>query len=149
MKRAWAWWVGAVMILIAALAASLRTIPPRGTGTTHFEAEPKSSKPDVVAQNAPVVEGFVGDLEDGGVKENDDTLLPFVIGDSLNLEANARNATEYRWMVDGKVLLSEDGKEWSPKKVREWEVKEAGEHTFAVQVRGSDPNVVSLPREKK
>jgi hypothetical protein len=85
-------------------------------------------------------------LEDGGTKENDDT-IPFVIGDAIKLDANALNAAEYRWCVDGKVI-KENGQEWSVRKDRDWDVMEAGEHTFTVQVRGTDPNVVSQPREK-
>lgn len=148
-KNIWAWWLGAVIILIAALAASFKQVPIGGIGTNKFAEQKRvATVPDVVAQNAPVVEGFVGDLEDGGNKENDDNVIPFVIGDFLKLEANALNATEYRWTVDGKAVLTEDGQEWSVKKDREWEVKEAGEHTFAVQVRGTDPKIVSQPREK-
>lgn len=99
----------------------------------------------ILAKNAPVVVGFVGDLAVGG-NARDGDVIPFVIGDELKLEAEALNAIEYRWSVNNEVLKV-NGQEWSTAPTRDYEVKAAGEFHFAVQVRGADPTSVSQRKE--
>jgi len=147
----WAWIVSALLIA-GAIVAALRTETPAGNlGTSRFETgaqagRPGEAWPDIVPKNNPVVVRFVGDLADGGTKRNDGSVVDFVIGDLLTLDAEALNAVEYRWTVNGEVLKEKD-QEWSVRKDREYEVKTKAELRFAVQVRGADPGAVSQPKE--
>ena len=152
MKNKWAYWVGGVIVLAGVLAGVLRQVPSgngTGPGAMNLAVGPKKAAvPDIkAANNLPVVTGFKGDVEDGGIAQNDGTTIPFVIGDILKLDAETLNAIEYRWVVDGEVIKDKD-QEWSKKPDREWEVKSGGDHVFSVQVRGSDPTQLSQPREK-
>lgn len=148
-RNRWAWALGVVVIAGAIVLALRRERPGAGFRTAAFDAgQPGggTSAPDVVSRNDPVVVGFAGDLALGGTPRNDGTKVPFVIADILSLDAEALNATEYRWTVNGAVL-KEKGQEWSVRKDREYEVQQAGAHRFSVQVRGADPSVVSQPKE--
>ncbi|MCY3018752.1 MAG: hypothetical protein NTW87_06955 [Planctomycetota bacterium] len=150
-RNLWAWGLS-VAIVAGAIIMALRAERggPAGLRARNFAADPQAApagrKPDVVPQNVPVVTGFVGDLAVGGNKRNDGTKIPFVIGDILTLEAEALNAIEYRWTVNGEAL-NEKGQEWSVRKDREYEVATAGELRVSVQVRGSDPALVSQPKQ--
>lgn len=152
MKNSWAFWIGGVVVLAGIMAGLLRQLPARqtGTGATNLgdRAPQTVPHPDILAtNNIPVVLGFKGDLEDGGISRNDHTLIPFVIGDIVKLEAETLNAIEYRWTVDGEVIKDKDA-EWAKRPDREWEVKAGGEHRFTVQVRGADEKSLSQIREK-
>ena len=149
MKNSWAYVLGIILILAGIVAGFLRPAPrPQGPGATFLSNEQSHGPAVQPTNNIPVVIGFKGDLDEGGIKRNPDVPnVPFVIGEILKLECEALNAIEYRWLADG-VVLKEDGQEWSTRPIREWDVKEKGEHRFAVQVRGADPKVVSQLREK-
>ena len=97
-----------------------------------------------------MVTGFKGDLAAGGYKRNDGVLIPFVAGEILKLEAEVLNATEARWMVNDQVVKDDDDNdnEWSAVLQRLYTVKNPGEYKFVVQVRGADPALMSLPKEK-
>jgi len=147
-----AWCLGVLLIASAVLMAFRARVPKKDDlGAKSFAAGadiPSSPVPDIVPKNNPVVIGFVGDLAVRGTKRNDGSLIPFVIGDVLILDAETLNATEYRWTVNGEVL-KEKGQEWSVRKDREYEVTAAGELRFSVEVRGADPNAVSQPKETR
>ncbi len=148
-QNIWAWILGFAMIAAAVVIGMGRSKPNDGLKATKFISTEVVGPQQVVAiepRNGPVVVGFVGDLAIGGTKINDDTIIPFVIGEALTLQADAVNAIEYRWAVNGKVIKDKDA-EWSRRKDREYEVTEAGELHFTVQVRGTDPNVMSHPKE--
>ncbi len=150
MKNSWAYWIGGVIVLAGVLAGLLRHVPQSNTGpgARNLGIAPTTKVPDIKAvNNVPVVTGFKGDVEDGGILQNDGTKIPFVIGDTLKLEADTLNAMEYRWVVDGQVIKDKD-QEWSNKPDREWDVTSGGDHVFTVQVRGSDPTQMSQVREK-
>ncbi|MGD0089316.1 MAG: hypothetical protein ABSE73_05290 [Planctomycetota bacterium] len=145
-----AWCFGALLIAGAVVLAFRVKAPQKdGLRATRFEdGLPRAAAPgpDVVSKNYPVVIGFLGHLADRGTKRNDGSVVPFVIGDILTLDAEALNATEYRWTVNGAVLKEKD-QEWSVRKDREYEVVAAGELRFGVEVRGADASVVSQPKE--
>jgi hypothetical protein len=147
MKNTWAYVLGIILILAGIVGGFLKPAPRQGAGFTALDE--RSAGPAVLpTNNIPVVIGFKGDLEDGGTKQNIDVpTLPFVIGDIVKLECEALNAIEYRWLADGVVQKDKD-QEWSTRPDREWEVRESGPHRFAVQVRGTDPKIVSQLREK-
>jgi predicted secreted protein len=145
-----AWCIGLLLIAGAVVMALCVKVPPKDDlGAKRFAAGSDTSgaqAQDIESSNHPVVVGFVGDLAVKGTKRNDGSVIPFVIGDALTLEAEALNATEYRWTLNGEVL-KEKGQEWSVRKDREYEVVAAGELRFSVQVRGADPAAVSQPKE--
>lgn len=147
-KDKWPFLAGGLLIAAAILIALLREAPSGGLGATRFEdpATPlDATQPEIVARDAPVVIGFRGDLLLGGNPYgNDGTIVPFVIGDVLKLEADALNATEYRWSVNGQVL-ADNGQEWSVRKDRDFTIKAKSEYRFAVQVR--DQGRVSQARD--
>lgn len=148
MKNIVAWALGLVIIGGAILFALTRELPNKGLQTHQFSDNDGSSGggPAIVAKDTPVVVGFVGDLLRGGEKHNDGSITPYVIGEILRLDAEAVNAVEYRWMVNGQVLKEKD-QEWSRVKNREFTVEKAGEHRFSVQVRGANPELVSAPKD--
>src|SRR5438105_5087103 len=63
-----------------------------------FSERPRADHPadtrSIVAKNTPVVTGFTGDLLAKGNTLNGGGVEPFVVGDSLTLEALALNAVE-------------------------------------------------------
>jgi hypothetical protein len=148
-KQMWVWCVSGAIIAASVIMAFRIQRPKEGLGATNFEVAPKTGAQDtpIVPRNWPVVVRFLGDLAEGGTKQNDGRLIPFVIADRLSLEAEATNAVEYRWTVNGEVLKDEKGLEWSRQKDRLYDVTTAGELTFSVQVRGADPAVTSHPKE--
>ncbi len=152
-RNTWAWALGALIIGVAVLVAALQKPSGQnalGTETNRFAQDPGATRqniPPVQAQNLPVVKCFLKDLAEGGTRQNDGTILPFVAGEILTLDAEALNATEYHWTVNGEAIKDKD-QEWSRRKDREYEVKEPGEYKFVVQVRGSDPVLLSQPKEK-
>lgn len=142
--------VAIVIVALAAIFAMLKPAPV--TQTSPF------SDPDVLAspelpvatgirpKNAPVVIDFVGDLKNKGNLENDGTIEPFVVAESLKLEAEAHNAVEYRWKVNGEVLKEKD-QEWTAQPFRYYDVTKPGKHVFSLQVRGGEKNnLVSLEK---
>ncbi|HYG76818.1 MAG TPA: hypothetical protein VEK08_17575 [Planctomycetota bacterium] len=152
----WAWVLGFAMIGAAIYVGASRkkgtsdtlqaTQFGSGTGTSTTEDAQRFAQP-IEAKNGPAVIGFVGDLVDGGFKEGDGSLIPFVIGDIIKLDAEAVNAVQYRWTVNGSVIKDKNNEEWSTQKDREYVVERGGDHKFAVQVRGTDPNILSQMRE--
>lgn len=149
----WAWLLGVALIAAAVGIALARKKGPEGLQGTQFQSGKqdgqgtgKQLKLAIEPRNGPMVIGFVGDLAIGGTKMNDETIVPFVIGDRLTLQAEAVNAVEYRWAVNGTVLKDKDD-EWSRRKDREYEVADAGEMRFSVQVRGAETSVISSPKE--
>lgn len=149
MSTRWALFLGLIILVTAIVMAMTAQMPektPGGARWTPDTPTPNQKVPDVVAKDAPVVIAFRGDLAAGGNKEPDGTVIPFVIGDLLTLAADATNAVEYRWTVNG-VPLKEKDQEWSKRQDREFEVKKAGELRFALQVRGADPSQLSQPKE--
>jgi hypothetical protein len=148
-KRNWIWLVALAVVAIGAGLGIFKKQPAaasRVTADKFMQPGPTENEPAIVSKNFPVVCGFKGELADGGHKEAEGKLVPFVIGDIITLEAEALNATEYRWMVNGEVIKEKDS-EWSRVEVRDYEVKQAGELRISVQVRGSDPASVSQPKE--
>jgi hypothetical protein len=145
-----AWCLGVLLIAGAVVVDFTAKAPKKeALGTRNFDDGPQRAavpSPDLVTKNYPIVIGFVGDLAERGTKRNDGSIVPFVIGEILTLDAEALNATEYRWTVNGEVLKEKD-QEWSARKDREYEVVTAGELRFSVQVRGADASVVSQPKE--
>jgi hypothetical protein len=145
-----AWCCGVLLVAGAVLMAFRAKVAKKDElGARRFVTGPDAPRrivPDLEENNNPVVIGFVGDLAVRGTKRNDGGLIPFVIGDVLTLDAEALNAIEYRWTVNGE-LLKEKGQEWSVRKDREYEVTTAGELRFSVEVRGSDSSAVSQPKE--
>lgn len=133
-----------LIVVIAVVAALLRE--PRDKGTFAEPGTEKISASAVVARNVPLIVRFVGDLAIGGNKQPDESITPFVIGDELKLDAEAQNAVEYRWSVNGKVL-AENNEEWSTRKDRYFTVEAAGELKFELQVRGADPRKLSQPKD--
>jgi hypothetical protein len=144
-KNGWAWVLGIAFIAAGIGLGLYQPKKPEISNAKFADPVEAPGTPSIVAKNRPVVTGFVGDLLDGGKKRKDGTIIPFVIGELLNLEAEANNATEYRWTADGVVVPDEDGKEWSAKYMRSYEVKRKGTIAFAVQVR--DKELVSQPKE--
>jgi hypothetical protein len=134
-------WGAALVIVAAGVLLGLL----RSGGETDRFADTRGDETPIVAKNAPVVVGFKGDLAIGG-NARDGSVIPFVIGDELRLEAEALNAIEYRWTVNDEALKV-NGQEWSTVPTRDYEVKAAGEFRFAVQVRAADPRILSQPKE--
>src|SRR5438128_1868282 len=102
MRNTWTWSAAIAIVVVAAVFALWKSPPPHDNP---FSAEPlttlggggSESSGAIVPRNAPVVTGFVGDLLIRGNPEEDGTLQPFVVGETLKLEADAHNAVEYRW----------------------------------------------------
>lgn len=148
-QNLWAWLIGLAMIAGAiGIGASRKKLGDSLQATQFSEgATPAAAvKPAIEPKNGPAVIGFVGDLVVGGTKQGED-LIPFVIGDIITLNAEAVNAVQYRWTLNGVPVKDKNNEEWSVQKDREFTVENAGAHTFAVQVRGTDPALVSPPRE--
>ena len=148
-SNVWAWILGLALIAAAIGIGMGRKKGPEGLGGTQFSKQNESNsavQPAIEAKNGPMVLAFRGDLADGGTKQNDGVVIPFVIGDRLTLQADAINAVEYRWTVNGAVIKEKDD-EWSRRKDREYEVVDAGELKFTVQVRGAEKSVTSHPKE--
>jgi hypothetical protein len=143
-KNLWAWLLGLALIAVGII---LGMNPPKKqiVDNPRFADPAATNERPIVALNRPVVTAFKGDLLDGGKTRKDKTVIPFVIGEYITLDAEAQNATEYRWTVDGNVVPDDKGREWSTKKEREFVVTREGELKFAVQVRDKDQ--VSQPRE--
>ncbi|MEI6231779.1 MAG: hypothetical protein WCT04_01900 [Planctomycetota bacterium] len=144
-------------LMIAFLLASIvwfTVIQPNAVdgglkGSDHFSEGGKTGQGNgsgFVPNDLPVVRGFVGDLERKGNQLGRGPLQPFVVGESLKLEADAVNAVEYRWTLNGEVLKEKD-QEWSLHAERFYDVVKPGKHEFTVQVRGTDKARVS--QEKK
>jgi hypothetical protein len=148
----WAWLLGLALIASAIVIAMGRKKGPDGLQGTQFQTGTQGNTPGtqvklaIEPKNGPMVLNFTGDLADGGTKMNDGTVIPFVIGDRVTLQAEAINAVEYRWAVNGAVIKDKE-EEWSRRKDREYEVVDAGELKFTVQVRGTEKNVISHPKE--
>ena len=152
----WVWGLGALIVVGGVVLGITKSDAPSNIQSSKFEdksdadkingANADSALPSIVAKSAPVVTGFRGDLANGGSKENDGTVIPFVIGEYLTLDADATNATEYRWTVNG-ILIKDKDLEWSTRKEREYEISAASDLRFTVQVRGADKNLPSLPKE--
>src|SRR5436190_23993678 len=130
----WVVWLAAVAMIFGAIALALLRQPKNGNalgGTGSFTGSYSSapgqsgigSDPGyaIVPKNAPVVTGFLGDLLNQGNPQGDGILEPFVVGETLKLEAMALNAVEYRWMADGQVLKEKE-LEWSPRPDRFFDV---------------------------
>jgi hypothetical protein len=135
----WAWLLG--LALIAAGVVLGLTAPRQNPAENARFADPEKPSTEqkvVVALNRPVVTAFVGDLLDGGKKRRRGPLVPFVIGEQITLEAEAQNATEYRWTVDGVALPDDKGQEWSAKNKREYVIPRAGVVKFGAQVRDKE-----------
>lgn len=147
MGNKWAYLVG-VLLVAGAIGFALFRQPGALQNTEKFAEPVTPSVPDIVAANAPIVMAFKGDLADGGIRQNDGSVTPFVIGDILTLDAEALNATEYCWKVNGELIKDKKGEGWSKQKDREFEVKKQGEHKFELQVRGAEPALVSQKKEK-
>jgi hypothetical protein len=149
MKSIWAWILGLGLIVGAVVFALKRELPNRGLQAQHFSEHAEGgTEKAIVPKDTSVVVGFVGDLLVGGDKRQDGSVIPFVIGEVLKLDAEAVNATEYRWTVNGEVIKDKD-QEWSRVKDREYEVLKAGELQFSVQVRGANPDQVSAIKDIK
>ena len=146
----WVWIAGIGIITSGILFGSFKGLPKpglggggsfTGDGPDSPSLDPAGIAP-IAAKNVPLVVGFKGDLEHGGNRQRDGSIIPFVIGDILILDADASNATEYRWTVNGEPLKEHD-QEWTRRKDREYEIKVVGELNFGVQVRAANPGVVS------
>jgi hypothetical protein len=150
MKNIWAWILGLGLIVGAVVFALKRDLPDRGLQAHNFSEQSGGGDngKTIVPKDTPVVIGFVGDLLVGGDKRQDGSVIPFVIGEVLKLDADAVNAIEYRWMVNGEVIKDKE-QEWSKVKNREYEVVKAGELQFSVQVRGANPDQVSAIKDIK
>ena len=120
-------------------SASFSDGPDTASGNS---AEASSKVPAIIPKNLPVVTSFIGDLLVKGNPQNDGTLDPFVAGESLKLEAEALNAVEYRWTLNGEVLKEKD-QEWTTHGERFYDVVKPGPHIFTVQVRSADKTLVS------
>ena len=147
-KRNWIWGVALVIVAVGVALAFLKHPGGADDGKDRFALPlTKEKVPPIVPQNAPVVVAFKGELADGGHKDDEGAITPFIIGDIIGFEAEALNATEYRWTVNGGVLKDEKGEEWSRVATRDYEVTQAGKLLITVQVRGADPKLVSQPKE--
>lgn len=136
------WSAGLAIVLAAALFALLKDGPVKDNPFRNGIAIGDSI--GIKPKNDPIVSGFLGDLLMRGNKQDDGTLEPFVVGESLKLEVEAHNAVEYRWEVNG-VVLKEKDQEWTLRAERDYEVWKPGRYNFVVQVRGADKGV-SLPK---
>lgn len=153
--------IGAALLVLIAVAAGWLWYLSQGTGDASLGASKSFNSPEnpahpvrldqnninnngasIIPKNAPVVTGFIGDLLNQGNKQEDGTVEPFVVGESLRLEAEALNAVEYKWTVNGEVL-KEKGQEWSVHPERFYDVEQPGRLTFTVQVRGADKDLLS------
>lgn len=151
MKSKWVWIVSAAMVAAGALFAVLQK---PATRVSPFEdpAQPATAGVEgqeikIAPKNAPVVTGFVGDLLLKGNPEDEGKVIqPFVVGETLKLQAEAHNAVEYRWAVNGKPLTTEKEQEWGPQPERFYDVVKPGKYVFSVQVRGADKSLVSLEK---
>jgi len=144
--------LGLIFLIVAVVLAMTARVPEKTPGSAKWSPDGPPNKtgqkiiPDVIAKDAPVVIAFRGDLAIGGNREQDGSMIPFVIGDILKLEADVTNAVEYRWSVNGQVIKEKD-QEWSKRQDRELELKQAGELRFSLQVRGADIAQLSQPKE--
>ena len=155
-KNLWPWTMAFMIVAAGVFFGLVKSDSSNDPKTTRFTVatpddhgagdKPKLVTQAIVPLNSPVVTAFTGDVADGGNKENDGTLIPFVIGDSIKLSAEATNAVEYCWKVNGKTIL-EKGQEWSVRKDRDYDIASAEELHISVQVRGADQRQVSLPKE--
>jgi len=145
MHRSWPWLMAGLIVLIAVVAALMRE-PRDKEGAFAELGSDKITTPAVVARNVPLVVRFVGDLAMGGNKQPDETVTSFVVGDELKLDAEAQNAVEYRWSVNGKAV-SDNNQEWSTRKDREYTIDSIGDLKFELQVRGADPRKLSQPKD--
>jgi hypothetical protein len=149
MKNLWAIMLGLAMIVAAVMMALTRDVTPKtDLGATQFGPDKRNGEvAAIVAKDSPVIVGFVGDLAVGGDKRTDGQVIPFVIGELLELNAEALNAVEYRWSCNGEVVKDDEGNEWSKKKTRLFPVNTAAEFKFALQVRGARADQLSQPKE--
>ena len=151
-KSFWPWMIAVVIVGVGILLGAMKPNPVNDPHTEKFKTpideavRVKMSDRSIVPLNLPVVTKFIGDLADCGTKENDGTVIPFVIGDIITLSAEATNAVEYCWTVNGKVVKDKD-QDWSVRKDREYNITTADELKVSVQVRGADAKVVSVPKE--
>ena len=72
MKNMWAYVLGIVLILAGIVAGFLRPAPKQGAGFTALSGERSTGPAVLPTNNIPVVIGFKGDLEEGGVKRRGD-----------------------------------------------------------------------------
>jgi hypothetical protein len=147
MNRSWPWLIAILIVGVGIAFALMRGQNQEDTSAFTGPGGSEITTKEVVAKNSPVVVNFVGDLANGGNINSEGKVTPFVIGDELKLDAEARNATEYRWSINGKVLKVGND-EWSKQKDRDYTIETAGVHSFEVQVRGADPRIVSQAKEK-
>jgi hypothetical protein len=144
----WAWVLGVGLIGAAVAIAMSRPKRQESLEATQFRipgSDNGASGRAIEPKNGPMVVAFLGDLAVGGTKLNDE-IVPFVIGERLTLDADAVNAVEYRWAING-VVIKDKEDEWSKRKDREYEVADVGELRFTVQVRGADKALISHPKE--
>ncbi|HLX63574.1 MAG TPA: hypothetical protein VKX17_20055 [Planctomycetota bacterium] len=156
----WYVWAIAIAMPIAAALLALFWQKPESTnnplGSTAF-SQPANDvsneranvtdlrQVNVVPKNMPVVTGFIGDLLTRGFRQSDGTVEPFVVGDSIKLEAEALNAVEYCWKLNGEVI-KEKGQDWSTVPDRTIDLTKPGKYDFVLQVRGASPDQLSQPK---